>query len=764
MQVGQYASKVETGGVKSKKMKIESNAKAFSMIIDKLYTDIKYAIVRELMTNGYDSQKEAGNPERPLYIKIPTVYDQTMAFRDYGVSMTHEIVEDVFSTLMASTKDKAEDAVGGWGIGSKTPLGYTDQLSLRAFLNGSVRLYHVFIDGEGIPNITLVGEEPTEEDNGIEISFEVLTEDISAFRDNVNSVVKWFDVKPNTSTPLGFEPGKQEYSPVIGQIYEIGTVKYQGYGRAQNKSMQVRQGCVAYPLDTNKLKPNDNLTAEQISKAVAVYNDFGRTDGDIFIDVPIGTADVTASRDALYYSEKTCTNIVQAFASVYDELHDALEVEWAKVTTYFEACRLETAMCSLLRKGFTSVAPTNIVRSYLSNKTFNGKVLRSSVSFRNFGRDMTDKVVHKFVGCKSAITKRNCSLKERMMFKPSNTKAIDITYADDLIMVVDFLDPKTGKYTRNSANRMARYYNEQTEGTQILWVQVNTVSLDGLVALMEFIGIINYKKLADLPMFAKDVAESAEYVKRDLYRYTEAPYLSQSTRVVELEKFEDVLLQDNYMYLNTFRTNLATEYNMNMSTLERLTKDYHKANDTTILLVTKTINGKLATWLKGKEDFHTHLINEMVKAFDAKAYVELKAVLNCHVIINKLENISTVVDFFDYWEDKAEDKIKQINDKTLRESVLLYVFNDTKKSTLRDLEKHLEDINTYASEVQKEKVRASIELLSKVQTPPLTMAGLEQANRDIGRKYPWLDSIRSASTSTDRQDAFIALLNRLAVS
>ncbi len=158
--------------------------------------------------------------------------------RDFGVSMTHETVMTVYTTVFESTKDTSNEEVGGFGMGGKTPFAIGDEFSVTCYLDGEARLYSMCIGARGEPTVSLMGRYPTEEPNGVEVRFAVPVKDVDKFQEAIRTVAAGFDpVFKCNITGLHTIHVKERIGSIL--IARQST----GYGRAR-----VRCGCVLYPV------------------------------------------------------------------------------------------------------------------------------------------------------------------------------------------------------------------------------------------------------------------------------------------------------------------------------------------------------------------------------------------------------------------------------------------------------------------------------------------------------------------------------------
>ena len=323
--VGGVKRDVATGGLEEVgAYTIKADAKMFKILIDSLYSDKPRAVVRELCTNALDSHAAAGIPERPFYLRLPTRFDHTFAVRDYGVSLSHDGVMNLYTTVGLSTKEDSNTQVGKFGLGSKVPFAYTDSFTITAVLDGKKRLYNAFIDTDGCPKIALLMTEDTDEEKGLEISFPVKDSDVTQFRAAAQRVLFGFDVLPKsnhdfTNLNAGVIKAGEGWR-MIKRDYDSGIT-----------GAFVRQGCVLYPIDAAALR---NVRYSNALNILAQET--------FIIDMPIGTVDITPSRESLSYDPTTCKNILDRLDGMLDVVVAGLVEPINTAKTYFESSRMRS--------------------------------------------------------------------------------------------------------------------------------------------------------------------------------------------------------------------------------------------------------------------------------------------------------------------------------------------------------------------------------------------------------------------------------------
>lgn len=382
---------VSTGAVESADFAIKANGKAFKILIDKLYSDKPRAIVRELMTNAYDAHLMVGKSDVPFHITMPNIFDPTFAIRDFGPSMSHAQIMTLYRTVFDSTKDQDNHTVGKFGLGSKSPFAYTDVFSVQAFQGGFVRSYSAHIEGNGIPKINFLGEDSTTEPDGLLVTFPVKPNDINAFVEAFQRVCIGFDVMPMVAgikqDRIMAYPAVASPSPTFWRLFDKNAYNTSAIYLPESGYPIVRQGCVCYPIDVTQINAND-VEAAFLGQP-------------LMIDMPIGSVEVSPSRESLSYDAQTIANLKAAIAKAATEFVASTQAMVDSFGSWIDAVRwfskfildLPTGHKTMLQKlvkyrgqtalrdaiTLTDYAPT----IYQSNKTYE----QGGIQYGLFTRD-----------------------------------------------------------------------------------------------------------------------------------------------------------------------------------------------------------------------------------------------------------------------------------------------------------------------------------------------------------------------------------------
>jgi hypothetical protein len=290
-------------GLETQSFTIQVTAKSFRVLLDDMYTDKPQSIVRELWTNALDSHTRAGVEDQPFHCTLPSQFSPTFSVRDYGTSMTHDEVMHLYSTVFATSKDETNTETGCLGLGSKVVFAYSDSFTAIAYSGTEKRVYLASLDNNAIPSITHLSTEPSGDPRGFEVTFPVQQHHTSEFQTAARRVALGFDVLP-TTPGVDLQVPEPTFSTEGFRIYKSSDLGYnKGY---------VRQGPVVYPIPTDLL---DKQRGNRLH-----YN------FKFIIDVPLGTVDFAASREALQLTENTSKVLLQLITEYHNRLAEtALE-------------------------------------------------------------------------------------------------------------------------------------------------------------------------------------------------------------------------------------------------------------------------------------------------------------------------------------------------------------------------------------------------------------------------------------------------------
>lgn len=297
--------------------KIKASAKSFQILSSSLYGNKIRAIVRELGTNAYDSHIAKGTPDRPFTVHLPTDLEPYFSIRDYGVGLSKEQVEQIYTTYFESTKTESNDFVGALGLGSKSPFSYTSNFLVTAIKDGVKNTFAAMVNDIGFPSIALLTTEETVDESGVEIKFSVNDSwDFSKFRDEAIVTYRSFKVIPEiTGRETTIERDTYKLQDIIPGVH-LRVIR--------GNSAEAVMGNIVYPL-------HDVPSAEKNLGSVAALLKFPLT-----INFDIGELDFQASREGLSYIPSTIAAIKSKLEKISTQLALQVNNELKVITNKWE--------------------------------------------------------------------------------------------------------------------------------------------------------------------------------------------------------------------------------------------------------------------------------------------------------------------------------------------------------------------------------------------------------------------------------------------
>ena len=299
MKLDSYGVTETNCKLENQTFKIQASPIAFEILSSKLYANPVLAVVRELLTNAYDSHKLANNLETPISVHFPDYTDTSFRIRDYGTGLSKEDVLEMYTTFFSSTKSDTNDFTGCFGLGSKTPFSYSSMFTVNSYFNG-MKYCFAAVKQSGYPHIYSVSEEPTDEPNGLEVS--IPTECDNSFFQNADSYLRFMPEIVITSNKA-----INQLKPlhVMGNIL-LYKGKQESYGYI-NK-MYIKQGQNIYTVEAFTMFSSTKFISKLLKKQTIV------------IEVPIGTLDITPSRESLSQEENNRLKVIDIIDGVEEQI------------------------------------------------------------------------------------------------------------------------------------------------------------------------------------------------------------------------------------------------------------------------------------------------------------------------------------------------------------------------------------------------------------------------------------------------------------
>jgi len=269
--------------------------------------------VQEIISNARDAQRENGNPEKAIKIQLPTKIEPTFIVRDFGVGMDENRIKTIFTSFGASTKNADNSQTGGFGIGAKSPLAYTDSFNIKTYVDGKYWFYVIAKTKDDGIGINLLDTGKTTEENGTEVQIPVKPNDSREFNESACRCTMFWDVKPEFNLD-DEDLYKVDGGTKISDTFTIYTSN--NLGGMFNSELIVLVDGIPYEID--------HKTKRDI-KALREIEDTLNYNSRAVFTLNTGDIDLLQTRESIEDTEKTTAKLTEMASKELENLNLYLE-------------------------------------------------------------------------------------------------------------------------------------------------------------------------------------------------------------------------------------------------------------------------------------------------------------------------------------------------------------------------------------------------------------------------------------------------------
>jgi len=337
------------------KFSVDNSESVVPLLIDflsRLYSNPKQTLMFEYVSNAYDSHVAAGKEDTPVEITLPNKFSPYYCVRDFGVSMTHEEVENIFSVALRSTKRDTNATIGGYGVGKLVFAPYCGIMFLTTWRDGFKTIYQCRLkDGDG--GIFPLSRVESDEPQGVEIKIPAHEEDHTYFHHQARYSYSFLKTKPiikgvQLEYDLGYESivDTDKFSLLIDNNLP--------------KCPIVTIGGIPFTLNTSNIYSyyDNNERLILINRS------------NMILKFAVGEIDHTPSRDQLEYNDKTISAIKR-------RIEEFIEYSKTKISKDITSCEsLHEARLLLTKlKGSKDATISNIIEYFGNDIKWNDQVI-----------------------------------------------------------------------------------------------------------------------------------------------------------------------------------------------------------------------------------------------------------------------------------------------------------------------------------------------------------------------------------------------------
>lgn len=305
---------------------IAATSAAFDILANKLYSNPRLAVLRELCTNANDAHIMANNLDRNFVLHIPTADSPFFSIRDFGPGLTVDEFELIYFNFFVSTKQGDDSQTGNFGLGAKSPFACANSFKVSSYQKGK-RVTYQLEPEDGVPTYEIVEEAETLEPDGLEIF-------IDDWKDEYKrDMYLWKKIAMNFFKSTSFLPNANFTDDEYNELLRV---------RPFYQKNSIMFDTVNYPTITCnvagvgfKVEPNEIGADELISLLNSLCV------SDLNIMAAKNDVSITPSREELQYDAKTQMFIIdaikQTIASFDASAHNTEEIRFLANRLYNSA-------------------------------------------------------------------------------------------------------------------------------------------------------------------------------------------------------------------------------------------------------------------------------------------------------------------------------------------------------------------------------------------------------------------------------------------
>lgn len=333
----------------------------FTILRERMYSNPHKAAIQEYMCNARDAHREAGIDERPIEVTFPGFDGSEIYIRDFGLGIPRDKMETVFCKYGASTKRTSDRFTGGWGLGCKTGFAVGDSFSVMSITVDAdgvrrKRSYLAYLDDTAGGSMSLLSEEETDEETGVQIQLPVDSSRLGEYAEYVEATGKFWKVKPLFKNYPGFdgwdEPDyyvrgdrwamqkggyySHAYLVLDGIQYRFRSEIFNGIDLSESVQSMAKKPFVLF-FETGELTPTPNredisydedskfLIAERLEEISRTFYDTMKSEVDALLDADMHPLDLEVEyskrrSDLEMFAPDLAKRVVKSFF-MRDRLH-----------------------------------------------------------------------------------------------------------------------------------------------------------------------------------------------------------------------------------------------------------------------------------------------------------------------------------------------------------------------------------------------------------------------------------------------------------
>ena len=287
-----------------------------------IYSNAIQTLTQEYVSNARDAHRDLDKDNVPIEVTLPTFSEPVLRIRDFGPGIDKEKMKNVFSLFGASTKRHSDRFTGGFGIGSKSALSYTDSFVLITYIDQIAYHYSIHINEDSDVEFSLLSEiSALGYPNGTEIKIPVQTKDIDLFIKAVLRSTYFWETKPNLKNFVTTYDNawylEKNYSQYKLNIFEIVNSNSQ-LSRLFNNYRQRSTSGIVLVIDGIPYYMGNDFVG--LIPEVQKFLDLLQENQLFVIKLNTGDCEIAGTREQISDSQFTKNKLKSLFQTLHDQL------------------------------------------------------------------------------------------------------------------------------------------------------------------------------------------------------------------------------------------------------------------------------------------------------------------------------------------------------------------------------------------------------------------------------------------------------------
>lgn len=333
-----------------------------------LYSNPILAALREYSANASDAHKESGQT-KAFEVDFAHPYEDGyfLRIRDYGKGMTKDQIVSVYSQYGASTKGSSNEAVGGFGLGSKSGLSVSNHLFVTTISNGVEIKTKILRNENNTSIIRILAEQESTKESGTEILLPLTTKQLVELKNHAAAELIGYTTEEiilNGEKLENSVHNTEQFIPIFCGLRIVAYVKrndmslmntfHTGFKATTptpeeeylKASFAVVMGGVYYSS-----LPSMGSVGEKEHLLSLIKNLRRRftNSSNIILNIPVGSVDLPPHRDSIIDTERTWNSLLGLFEDLARGLDGSVQA-YLNERSLSEASKLTASMSNLFTK------------------------------------------------------------------------------------------------------------------------------------------------------------------------------------------------------------------------------------------------------------------------------------------------------------------------------------------------------------------------------------------------------------------------------